>query len=607
MRKIYFYIISLLLILCSVACNERFGKVMEMAGENRSNLVKVLEYFEDDSLKSKAAMFLIENMYHYTSNDSGKIYDIQHITADYLIKDINSAFDSWEQSAWKDEIDFETFCRYILPYRVNNESMSFWRDSLRDEYKHLIIGINDPIEAFAKVYSEVIRRFNKIGVEESKGLDIVSLHNILRGSCDQRSMYSVAVLRSLGIPAAYDYVPFWGNYSVNGHSWGAFVNKERTYTVYKNDTTAKEYNLIDGSNFNVKGELIHPYHKWDSIKRVSVINRKCYELQSDLEILNNNDLPNDFRNLYTRNVSDQYGYTLSVKMPNPVKGNAYLYVFNTGRGWRAVAKGISDGENAFFNKLPGNIVYQQMNYSNGKPEPVGHPFLLDTDGKTSTFTPDMAKKQTIILRRKYSLRIQWYNRWKMMLGSTIEVANDSSFRNKKTIYRFDTPPESIIEIPVNLEKPYRYIRIQTTTAERPEIAEFKVFSKGTKNKMSGDIIYFQVPDSTVGSIFDDNYLTYAQKAVHGYWVGLDFGENNNDTIGMVEFCPRHDMNMIRKGHKYELFYYDKEWKSLGEQIATADSLIYKDVPSNAILWLRNHSEGNEERIFTYENGMQVWR
>lgn len=29
--------------------------------------------------------------------------------------------------------------------------------------------------------------------------------------------------------------------------------------------------------------------------------------------------------------------------------------------------------------------------------------------------------------------------------------------------------------------------------------------------------------------------------------------------------------------------------------------------SNAILWLRNHSEGNEERIFTYENGMQVWR
>lgn len=125
--------------------------------------------------------------------------------------------------------------------------------------------------------------------------------------------------------------------------------------------------------------------------------------------------------------------------------------------------------------------------------------------------------------------------------------------------------------------------------------------------MSGDIIYFQVPDSTVGSIFDDNYLTYAQKAVHGYWVGLDFGENNNDTIGMVEFCPRHDMNMIRKGHKYELFYYDKEWKSLGEQMATADSLIYKDVPSNAILWLRNHSEGNEERIFTYENGMQVWR
>ena len=160
----------------------------------------------------------------------------------------------------------------------------------------------------------------------------MTLHNIQRGSCDQRSIYAVAVLRSLGIPAAYDYVPFWGNYSVNGHSWGAFVNNGRTFTVYGNDTIAKEYNIIDGSNFNDKGELMHPYHKWDSIKRVSVINRQCYELQSNPNVLYDKDIPHEFRNLYTKNVSDLYGYTNSAKMPNPIKGDAYLYVFNTGRG-----------------------------------------------------------------------------------------------------------------------------------------------------------------------------------------------------------------------------------------------------------------------------------
>jgi hypothetical protein len=37
-----------------------------------------------------------------------------------------------------------------------------------------------------------------------------------------------------------------------------------------------------------------------------------------------------------------------------------------------------------------------------------------------------------------------------------------------------------------------------------------------------------------------------------------------------------------------------------------DSLKYRDVPAGALLWLHNHSGGREERIFTYENGKQVW-
>jgi len=49
------------------------------------------------------------------------------------------------------------------------------------------------------------------------------------------------------------------------------------------------------------------------------------------------------------------------------------------------------------------------------------------------------------------------------------------------------------------------------------------------------------------------------------------------------------------------------WISLGKQIGTKSQvLIYKNVPSNALFWLRNHTRGKEERIFTYENGKQVW-
>jgi len=35
-------------------------------------------------------------------------------------------------------------------------------------------------------------------------------------------------------------------------------------------------------------------------------------------------------------------------------------------------------------------------------------------------------------------------------------------------------------------------------------------------------------------------------------------------------------------------------------------LQYDNVPENSLLLLRNHTKGREERIFTYENGKQVW-
>jgi hypothetical protein len=58
---------------------------------------------------------------------------------------------------------------------------------------------------------------------------------------------------------------------------------------------------------------------------------------------------------------------------------------------------------------------------------------------------------------------------------------------------------------------------------------------------------------------------------------------------------------------YELLYFDKnKWVSLGMKTATVCSISYDDVPRNALLWLRNLTEGKEERIFTYEEGKQVW-
>lgn len=62
------------------------------------------------------------------------------------------------------------------------------------------------------------------------------------------------------------------------------------------------------------------------------------------------------------------------------------------------------------------------------------------------------------------------------------------------------------------------------------------------------------------------------------------------------------------GDTYELLYHDgqREWRTLGGQKAVSSSLIYENVPDNALLWLRNHTRGKEERAFYYEHGKQIF-
>ena len=69
---------------------------------------------------------------------------------------------------------------------------------------------------------------------------------------------------------------------------------------------------------------------------------------------------------------------------------------------------------------------------------------------------------------------------------------------------------------------------------------------------------------------------------------------------------RNNFNVIEVGNKYELMYYNDRWVSLGIQTATNQYLEYDNAPTQALFLLRNLTQGKEERIFTYENGKQVW-
>ena len=108
------------------------------------------------------------------------------------------------------------------------------------------------------------------------------------------------------------------------------------------------------------------------------------------------------------------------------------------------------------------------------------------------------------------------------------------------------------------------------------------------------------------AVFDDNILTFFDAPDgDGSWVGMDFGKPVK--ISHFYYYARGDGNAIAPNDKYELFYWDNnKWKSLGTKKATSPILIFEKVPSGGVYLLRDLTRGQEERIFTYEKGKQIW-
>lgn len=64
---------------------------------------------------------------------------------------------------------------------------------------------------------------------------------------------------------------------------------------------------------------------------------------------------------------------------------------------------------------------------------------------------------------------------------------------------------------------------------------------------------------------------------------------------------------ITSGVEYELFYWDNLWISVGKKTATENnSITFKNIPKEALLWVRSSDKSHQERPFLYKKGEQVW-
>jgi hypothetical protein len=622
--------------------------VLKKSGNNAKELNAVIDNYSKhpkDSLKLKAAIFLIENNdghlsyqsdnwnlfcneFKKVSNKSidskinsspydslftayeSKLYDFKEIedytsiTSTYLINNIDSAFIAWKKP-FGEHLSFNEFCEYLLPYKIGDEIFEPWRNYFSTQFLPFVTNLT--LKELYSISSNDVCNKLKSNIN-AKGIhwpypipDLPPsiLTKLERAPCIDLSRLIAYAGRSLGIPIVVDYTPQWANRSSN-HVWNALIDK-----------SGKPL------SFGAKDEVELGRHlegrPWE---RVSKVYRMTYAIQHNslAYICGSEEIHDKFVSPFIKDVSKDYfnGADLKINFINEPKFKcsfAYLSTFDD-RNWTPVAWSKIQNNSIIFNNINTRVVYLPVYYINGNTIPADYPMLVFDSVNNLKLKPDFSKTQTVIVRRKYN-NAKTSNFGIKMKGCKFQVANKEDFSDAVDLFDIINVPEICYNtVVVKNDLKYKHFRYYIPNNSIGEVAEIEVYEEQSDKKLSGLIFEYNKAfkkEINFSRAFDNNVLTCYQKAdENSIGIGIEFDEPKQ--ISKIVFLPRNDDNFIRDGELYEMFYWDNKWVSLGRQTGSikTQSLTYTNAPNNALFLLRNLTKGREERIFTYENGKQVW-
>jgi hypothetical protein len=142
--------------------------------------------------------------------------DLAAWRADRVMADIRLALATRAAAPWRDQVDEETFLRFVLPHRVAQEPVQPWRPTLHALLWPRVRDLNLP---------EAILETNRFCREwatfqPSSARDQGPLATMARGlgRCEEEMIFFVCAARSVGIPARPCYTPWWTATDDN-HAW----------------------------------------------------------------------------------------------------------------------------------------------------------------------------------------------------------------------------------------------------------------------------------------------------------------------------------------------------------------------------------------------------
>jgi hypothetical protein len=400
------------------------------ADDNGPELEKVLQHYAQnpkDSLKYRAACFLIGNMgekhawVDFKLQDENKntiafnvldyenyevlldawdslenihgelnfktseyIYDYDTITSEFLIQNIDLAFEAWQNKPWARHLSFDEFCAYILPHRSTNEPLGEWRTFFMEEYAWIqdsMTDPSDPVEAAALINNDIRSwfRFDPRFYEHPADQSYTEMLEGKKGRCEDMTNLAIFAMRANGIAVTSDYTPYWAN-TGNNHAWNAILDKAGNVSIFM----GAEANPGD---YELSNRWAKVYRKTYAAQKPSLIEASGKPVDS---------LPGYINRAYYEDVTAEYGDVSDVVVDckQSDENIAYICVFNSGE-WKAIHWAEIKNNQAVFTDMAREIVYLPAYYHNKEIIPAGNPFILCDDG---TRHPLRIEKSFVSLR-----------------------------------------------------------------------------------------------------------------------------------------------------------------------------------------------------------------
>lgn len=516
------------------------------------------------------------------------VNDLENISAELLIENIDYAFKAWEYP-WAKHLTFEQFCEYVLPYRFGSEKLESWRPVFMEKYKWVLDSVkdpSDPIEICKIINRDIAGWFMFDGgfiKEYPRDFTPNQLLKFKMGYCKMQAAVATFAMRSMGLAIAHAQIFQWGNRNM-GHDFSAVISKDGKFV----DFLGGEHD--PGKNkFGTTPAKI--YNETYSIQEVPILLK---------DIMKTNY--KDATSYYTK-VSD---VTINFTFPNTENSEfAYLCVFNN-KDWVPVHYAKVKAGKATFKAMGCNLVYLPVYKSTNLA--AGCPFILTHEGDMKILEANKSQRIHSILNRKYYWDTYWAD--SLMNGGRFQGANKSDFSDAEDLYVFKglTKPIYYNEL-TNNNKKYKYARYLGPEGTNSTLSEIEFLDKNgieINGKQIGTPGSYADKGNTIEKVFDKDILSYFEGAtISGSWAGLKF--ENPSIINTIRFMGRNDGNCIEIGDEYELVYWnDNQWESLSKRKAHCDTIKYNNCPANALFLLHDLTKGKQERIFTIKDGKQIF-